>query len=160
MENDDFIKKLEHLDKPNVGETQHRDAIKLTVLGAKKSAALGVWLVAVPAFFLFCIFMKYMIFKSKGTSIDVFEEMLSTWDKNPTSWFIAPMAFIGFPLLALVLNILAVTHYSFDKNRKELSVQFKFTWYNWLILLTALAIIGVFASYLISDFILENHSKR
>ncbi len=53
MEQNDFLKKMEGLKKPDVNEVKPSQQFKLVLMNSKKSAALGFWFIVVPCYFLF-----------------------------------------------------------------------------------------------------------
>src|SRR4051812_28732003 len=109
----DIEKKLGSVKVPDT-EIKSNESVKLTLVQAKKSAALGVWLVAVPLFFLACVTMKYM-FHINMHFVDVLEETVSSLDKGAGTKWLSPLLFMGFPLLSLFFNGLAISHFVINK---------------------------------------------
>lgn len=128
MENqDDFEKRLQNLKKPDV-MTQHQEYLKLPLLNARKSAAIGWWLVALPSFFLACVVMKY-IFKTDMHVIDTLFETLSTFDKAHGWWF-SPLLFLLFPLIAAGMNLLSIINIMYNQPHKEMIITIKLRFWN------------------------------
>lgn len=152
MENDDIRKKLESVTPPEFSATVHEHHLKLALVSAERSAALGVWLVAVPAFFLACVFMKYY-FHVNLHLIDVFEEMVSDLDKTP---FLTPILLVAAPLVGFVLNILAVLFVSFDTKQREVVLRIKLRWLNLLLALVSIGIVSIFILYAFIENIHHN----
>ena len=86
----DFEKKIEEMKTPQVSGVKEPFEIKLAILNAERSAAMGVWFVVVPCFFIACIIMKYLFHLHWGL-LDTFEEMISSLDNNPGTWWIQPV---------------------------------------------------------------------
>jgi hypothetical protein len=144
----DLEKELGNMKMPD-SEIKSNESVKLTLVQAKKSAALGVWLVAVPLFFLFCVTMKYM-FHVNLHFVDVLEETISSLDKSAGTKWLSPLLFMGFPLLSIFLNGLAITHFEVN-NKKQLIITLKLKWTNIFILLVSCGIVGTFLLYLITE---------
>lgn len=145
----DIEKKLESMNLPDP-DIKTNEPVKIMLLQAKKSAAVGVWLVAVPLFFLFCITMKYF-FMIHLHFADVFEEVVSSLDKSVGTKWISPLLFVGFPLIGILLNLLAIMHFEFNKIKKYLVVTIKIKWFNIFILLLSGGVVCIFFLYVITE---------
>ena len=150
MEKDEFEKKMESLETPGVDQINHYKELKLMMLSAKKSAAIGFWFLAVPCYFLFCVFMKYY-FHVNLHLFDVFIEMMSDLDKAPGMKFLSPLLLVGLPLVAIVLNGLAIVHFSYEKSWKEINLTIRLKWKNILIILICVVLVGTFLLYAIIE---------
>ena len=82
MTPEDFEKKMEDLKTPRASGVKEPVEIKLAILNAQRSAAMGIWFVVVPCFFIACVFMKYIFHLNLGL-LDTFEETISALDRNP-----------------------------------------------------------------------------
>jgi hypothetical protein len=146
MEQEDFENKLEKMQKPQVNSHEHYLQLKLTLLNARKSAGIGTALVIVPCIFLFFIFLKYIL----HLQIPVFTE-LETWmsDKNKSLFMKAliPLLLIGTPLIAFIINALAILHFDVNKPQKELLVTIKLKWFNIVVLVISAVVLLCFLLY-------------
>ena len=124
--------------------------IKLAIVNAQRSAVLGLWFILVPCYFLFCVFMFYYFHLEYGVFGSIFE-LFSILDKDPNMWLLGPILLIGLPLVAILLNALAITHFSFDRSQQTLGITLKLRWFNLAILLLSIAIVGVFITYAIVE---------
>ncbi len=145
---------LEHLNIPPAPEIRHQELIRQPILHAGRSAALGFWLVATPAFFLACVLMKYYFRWNLGI-VDAFESLLARLDQHPVLFWLQPILFLLAPLAAVVVNLLALVHVQYDRQRRELNINLKLKWWNLLLAAAGLAIIAIFTLYLLTDAILE-----
>ena len=152
MNNEDVTKKLDNLKTPQVKDLPHSEPLKLTILNARKSAALGVWLILIPAFFLFSVCMKYY-FMQNWHIIDTFEEVMSSLDRSSSTHFLSPLLFVGFPMIAIVLNALSLLHIQLNRSTRELIVTVKLRWPNLLLLCISSCILGIFLLYAITETI-------
>ena len=155
MENENFKKRLESLGIPETDNVTAPDKLKITLFSAKKTAALGVWLIAIPAYFLFCVFMKYY-FHYDLHLFDIVIEMIASLDKKPGFHFLSPLLLVGLPLICVVLNLLAIIHFNYDELKKELLVSIKIKWLNIFLIFISLAMAAVFLLYAIIEN--ANHS--
>ncbi len=142
---EDFEKKLEDMAKPT-GAVKPPVEIKLAIINAQRSAVLGIWFIIVPCYFLLCVFMYYYFHVEFGIFGSMFE-MLLMLDKDPYMWILGPILLIGLPLISIILNALAITHFSFDRNEKILAISIKFRWMNIILLLISFAIVCAFIGY-------------
>ncbi|MBM2845268.1 MAG: hypothetical protein HW407_580 [Bacteroidetes bacterium] len=152
---------LSDLKVPDVTPESHKRQLKLTLFDARKSAALAVWLVAVPCFFLFAVFMKHY-FMIDLHIFTIIEESIASIDK--TIPMLSPILLVGFPLIAVLINALAILHVSIDRERREVILHVsidrerreviatvKVRWINLACILLGLTLIGIFISYVIIE---------
>lgn len=144
----DIEKELGAMKIPNP-DIQPNKPVKIALMQAKKSAAIGIWLVAVPLFFLFCVTMKYM-FHINLHFVDVLEETISALDRSADTKWLSPLLFMGFPLLSILFNGLAIFHFELN-NKKQLIITLKIKWANIFILLLSGGIVCIFLLYLITE---------
>lgn len=145
---DEFEKRLENLKKPTV-MTQHQDYIKLPLLNARKSAAMGWWLVALPSFFLACVAMKYHF--NIGTRFtDTFFNTYQQVERSHGWWF-SPLLFLIFPLVAAVMNLLSILHIVYNKQHKELIISIKMQFWNLFLIVLGFSIASIISIYIITE---------
>ncbi len=150
MEKDDFTRKMEELKTPDVSSISHYKELKLMIVGAKKSAAIGFWFIVIPVYFLFCVFMKYY-FHINLHLFDIMIEMLSDLDKTPGMKFISPILLIGLPLATIVLNALSILHFQYEKSWKEIKITIRLRWINIIIIAISTALVCIFMLYVIVE---------
>ena len=150
MEKDEFEKKMENLSPPPIENISHFNELKLMMVGAKKSAAIGFWFLVIPCYFLFCVFMKYY-FHVNLHLFDVFIEMMADLDKSPGMKFISPLLLVGLPLIAIVLNALSIMHFNYEKSWKEINITIRLRWINILIILISGTLVCIFLLYAIIE---------
>jgi hypothetical protein len=150
MNPEDFEKKMENLKMPGTEALRSPMETKLAIVGAQRSAAMGIWFIAIPCYFLFCVFMKYYFHINLGI-FDTMVEMMSDLDKNPTMRFLSPILMVGLPLVGIVLNALAITHFAYLPSSRVLQVSIKVRWVNLAILLLSLGLVAIFVLYAIVE---------
>ena len=150
MEKDDLINKLQHMEKPDIVSEQHKAELKLTLLNAKKSARIGVFLIIIPLIFLFLIFLKYSL-HIHLSSLSSVENWMAEKDKNSFYKFLIPFLLVGTPLLGLGINLLAILHLEWKKEPNELIITVKLRWINIVISVISVLILFVFLLYAIGE---------
>src|SRR5471030_200164 len=106
---DEFLKQMENLQVPDINPGEHPQLVKMAIMNAGRSAALGVWLVIVPCYFLFCVFMYYY-FHANISWFDAMVRLIVSLHNNKYIDFLAPIILIVLPIVALIINALAITH--------------------------------------------------
>jgi len=145
----DSVKDLENMRVPEPPIGQH-EPLKVALTGAKKSAALGVWLVIVPLFFLGAVVMKYMYHVNLHL-IDIFEEWMAHLDRDPTSRWITPVFFVILPLAGLLVNILAIAHVEYRRALRHIIITVRVKPVNILICLLSGAVVSIMLLHALTD---------
>ena len=147
MEN--FEKKMEELKTPQVNPEPPLE-LKLAIINADRSATLGLWFIVVPYFFIGCMILKYELNVNLGL-LDSITNAIESMDKNASTWWLQPVFLVGLPIAGIILNILSITHFKWEQASSLLSISIKLKWYNILVLIASLVIIGTLALYLIVE---------
>jgi hypothetical protein len=153
---DEFLKEMENLQVPGADPSaHHQNSVKMAIMNASRSAALGTWLIAVPCYFLFCVFMYYY---SHGQS-NWFEAMFNiiiSLDDSPWLDFLAPIVLIILPIVCIIINVLAITHVQYQKigearKHREFSFTIRIRWWNVLLILLSILIISAFIAFAMTE---------
>ena len=150
MEENEFINKMDNLKKPDFGSNEPDRKLKLAIVNSKKSAAMGVWFLVVPCYFLFTVFMKYY-FNVNLHIIDIFEDFIASLDKSPVTKFITPLFFVGLPIAGIIINLLSILFFEYDKEQKQINISVKLKLLNILLVIISLAVVSIFMLYLIIE---------
>ena len=150
MENEEFSQKLQKMYKPEIESTTHQLQLKITLLNAKRSAGIGVVLVVIPCLFLLAVFMKYFMHINLP-SFSAVEEWMADKNHNALIKVLIPVLLIGAPFIALIFNLLAILHFSFEKKVNELIITVKLKWLNIIVSLICLLILFCFFLYAIGE---------
>lgn len=145
---------MENMEQPTVDVAKHQREFRLTLLNTKKSAITGVILLVLPFLFLSGVVLKHYMQIDFGLLTSVYE-WIGTLDQkygdhSILNWMIRVSLTIG-PLMAIVLNLLSVTHIRFEKVNKELVLSFKLKWLNWTIISVCTIIFLIFFFYLLFE---------
>ncbi len=95
---DEFLKEMENLQVPDINPNEHPRMVKMAIMNAERSAALGVWLIIVPCYFLLCVLMYYYFHGRIGWFGSMFT--LVEWlGKSKGIDFLAPVVFLVLPVI-------------------------------------------------------------
>jgi hypothetical protein len=150
MENEEFSRELEKMHKPEVESATHQLQLKITLLNAKRSARIGVVLVIIPCLFLLGVLMKYFMHISLP-SFSALEDWMADKNHNVLLKMLIPLLLIGTPFISLILNLLAILHFSFEKKVSELIITVKLKWFNIIVSLVCLFILFCFFLYAVGE---------
>jgi len=159
-EKDEFLKQMENLKVPEVNPQEHPQLVKMAIMNADRSAVLGVWLIVVPCYFLFCVFMYYFSHIRVGTSwFAAMFRLMSSLDKTRYIDFLGPVIMVVLPIVCIMINSLAIIHVNVQKTGprqstvREFSVTIKIKVWNILLILISLVIVGTFIAYVMTEHI-------
>jgi len=143
MKKEDVDNLLNSMELPDPENIQHQQELKIPLLSFKKSSRAGLWLLVLPMIVAITVILKYElgIFSS---FLDLIRSFFAAIDKNQFLTFLIPVIFIGLPLTAMIINLLAFCHFTFVKEKKELLVTVKYRPFNIAVFLFAFAIIVYF----------------
>lgn len=143
---DDFEKKMENLQPPQAESPAYQRHFRMYLLNSRPTALLGFGLLMVPLMVLAGMLLRYQFGMGGGWLAD-FADYLAHLDAP-----VLPFIMLGAPLLALILNLLAVLHFHYDKAAGEFSLTIRLKWGNVLLLLLCTAVLG----YLFLFLLVEN----
>jgi hypothetical protein len=143
MKPEELEKKLEDLARPDFTNDMHKEQLKLTLLDARRTAWWGTLFVFVPALFLLAVFLKYGL--GVGFIFDPLDKFVFAPLIRSEYKFIEPLLLFVIPLIALVLNILAITHFS--RTDTEILISIKRRWWNLAIIAISAGVCGIIFLY-------------
>ena len=149
MENN-FENKMENLTPPDTGFVKHQEVLKIGLLNARKSAKIGIIFILVPIVLIVTVYAKFMLL-SQWDFFTNFEMFVSQQNQTGLlNW--VHIIFIAFPILAVIINLLAITHFYINKHTKELIISIRYQFKNTIVLLiSAVMILGVFVYVLLMN---------
>jgi len=149
MDEENLIKKLEGIERPDLSSATHQRQLKLVLVSAQRSSWIGILLVTLPCLFLFGVILKYG-FGVGGHLFSALEEKMADIDRSFFR-FVPPLLLVGGPLIALALNLLAILHFHMDPFRRELQVTVKLKIINLLIIGICLLILATIFIYVVAE---------
>jgi hypothetical protein len=143
----DFLKQMENLSIPDVDPSLHQQKVKMTIMNAERSAALGVWLIVLPAYFLICALMS-AFFHNKAIDSWLFGMIFSGFNKGTA--ILLDILFFGLPIVCIIINLLAIVHVRVvhisptQRKYKEFSITIKLKFWNVLLILISTTLLILF----------------
>ena len=139
MIKEDVDKMLSGMDLPVIENIKHQQELKIPLLSFKKSSRAGLWLLVLPMIVAVTFLFKYEL-SIDSPLIDGIRKFFDAIDKNQFLTFLIPVIFIGLPLTAMIINLLAFCHFTYIKEKKELLITVKYRFFNIAIFLFSFAI--------------------
>jgi hypothetical protein len=153
---DKFLKEMEKLKVPNADPSaQHQNSVKMAILSASRSAKIGVWLIALPCYFLLSVFVYYY----SHANTNWFEAMFNTiirLGSSPVVDFLAPIVLFILPIVCIIINLLAITHVQYQqigeaRKYSEFSFTIRIRWWNVLLIVLSIVIITAFIAFAMTE---------
>ena len=145
MNKEALEKTLTTMQRPGGMNEEHQQQLKFTLLNAKRTAWWGTLLVILPALFLLGVFLKYVL--GAGFIFDPLDKYIFGPLTHSKYKFLEPLVLFLLPLFVLVINIMAITHFSLKRSKEHIDVliSIKRKWWNWLIIfISAIIVIIIF----------------
>jgi len=152
MKNDDVENKLQNLKVPEVQlPDEHQKELKLALLSAKQSAQVSVWLLCIP----FSVLLGAIFDSVWNISIPPWS-LLKTYGHFWPLWlrmsvFITTVMVL--PLVALLLNILSIIWFQYNRTQKVLNISIRIKPINLVIIAVAGLLAFLFIGHAIADSI-------
>ena len=143
MKKDEVENMLSRMEMPQPENIMNTGDFKIPLLSFKKSSRAGLWLLIVPLTFALTVFLKTELGIRSGY-LNLIQKFFSAIDKNNILTYLIPLIFVGLPLLAMIINFLAICHFQRNKKMKELIVTIKYRPLNIAIFLFSFALLIYF----------------
>lgn len=143
MKNEDVENMLNQLHAPQPESILQPRELKIPFLSYRKSSRAGLWLLIVPMVVAVTILLKMELGVQWGY-LELVRKFFSAIDKNVVLTYLIPLIFFGLPLLAMIINLLAICHFQKNKKSKELIITLKYRPVNIAIFLLAFAVLVFF----------------
>ena len=145
---DDFIRALERLEVPKVGEVRHQEYVRRVILSAPRSAALTLWYVLIPSYILLCALMK-AVFGMEPHLFAVFDGVVRELGASPLGQALPALLLLGLPMLAVLLNLVVLARLWRAAGRGSWHVAVRRQPLNLLIVILGLLVSGLYVVYLL-----------
>ena len=153
MDRMNLVDYLKTIPKPTPTETGENEKFKIFLVTARKSSRIGLLLIGLPSL-LISIFILQSLFHFKFGFIQ--------WLVGNTPSFPTPakaalifVFLVGFPMIAMVLNLLSLSHFQFDKRGREFRATFRIRWWNIVIVLAGGALATFYILHILADTLLS-----
>lgn len=143
MKNENVEDMLHSMQIPEPENLIQHHELKIPLLSYKKSSKAGLWLLLLPLTVAITVFLKTEFGVQTGY-INLVRKFFATIDKNVVLTYLIPLIFVGLPLVAMIINLLAICHFQQNKKTKELIVTIKYRPLNIVIFLISFAVLIFF----------------
>lgn len=148
MENN-FENKMENLNTPNADFVKHQKILKIGMMNAKKSARIGIIFILIPMLLIVLAYLKIKLL-IHWDFFTKLQQFVSNQNQSSVLSWVSHIIFIGLPILAIIINLLAITHFYVDKQNKELIITIRYRLRNLIVLLiSAVLLVIVFMCVLL-----------
>jgi hypothetical protein len=151
MSKKDIKSRLENLAVPEAADPADQKIIKLAILSARSSAQTSVWLLAVPAVILLGAMFDSLLHISLPPW---------SWIKDNGQYWplwlrvtLFTTVVMVFPVIAVLLNVLSIIWFSYDRAQKVLNISIKLKTVNLVIIIIAGVLAALFIGHAIADTI-------
>jgi hypothetical protein len=147
MKPDPVEARLSKIEIPQVTSEAHKRRLKFALLDARRSAWWGTLLIALPAVFLTAVFLQYGL--GVGPFFDPLDRFIFAPIRHSGVRWLEPLLLFVMPLIAFVVNLLSITHFSMTPARDEFAVTVvvKRRWWNWVVIGLSAVIVAVIFLY-------------
>jgi hypothetical protein len=94
-----------------------------------------------------------------GIATNVIEWFARLDHQTGTHW-ITPVLFVLLPATGVVVNLLAILHFVYDKLTKELIITVKLRWFNILLAAISIGIMGIIFLYVLTENAMEQGIRK
>ena len=143
MKNEDVEDMLNSMNIPEPENIIQHHELKIPLLSYKKSSKAGLWLLLLPVTVAVAVFLKSVLGVQSGY-INLVHKFFAAIDKNVVLTYLIPLIFVGLPLTAMVINVLAICHFQQNNKTRELIVTIKYRPLNIAIFLISFAVLIFF----------------
>lgn len=143
MKNDDVEDMLNSMQIPEPENVIQHHELKIPLFSYRKSSKAGLWLLILPFIVAVTVFLKTEVGVQSGYT-NLVHKLFAAIDNNVVLTYLIPLIFVGFPLITMIINMLAICHFQQNKKAKELIVTIKNRPFNIALFLIAFAILIFF----------------
>jgi len=152
MDRMNLVDYLKTIPKPTPTETGEKEKLKIFLVTARKSSRIGLLLIGLPSL-LISLFILQALFHFKFGFIRWFGENTPSLP-TPAKAMLIFAFLVGFPMIAMVLNLLSLSHFQFDERSREFRVTFRIRWWNIVIALAGGALATFYILHILADTLL------
>jgi hypothetical protein len=152
MDKENMADYLKTIPKPVPASPAGQKILKVALFSARRSSRIGFLLVAFPGLVILLFLVQQLFHLSPG-----FTRWLDggTTLSTPVRGVLVFIFVVGFPLIAIVLNLLSICYFQYDRIKKEFHISFRLRWWNIIITLAGGALASFYILHLLADTILQ-----
>jgi len=143
---------LKTVPKPAPAVPAGQKILRVALFNARRSSRIGFLLVALPGLLVLLLIVQQLFHLQPGFTrwLEGGGSSLST----PVRAVLVFIFLVGFPLIAVVLNLLSICYFQYDRLKKEFYFHFRVRWWNIVITLAGGALAAFYILHLLADTIL------
>ena len=143
---------MKTIPKPVPATPTGQQQLKVALFSARRSSRIGILLIALPGLVILLFLVQQLFHLSPG-----FTRWLDggTTLPAPVRAVLVCIFLVGFPLIAIVLNLLSICYFRYDRVKKEFHISFRLRWWNIIITLAGGALASFYILHLLADTILQ-----
>jgi hypothetical protein len=138
METQNFEKKLNEMEKPEIHNLKHEDILSRAIINAKDKSVVSWWWLSVPVFIVLMLIMK-STFMPGTTLISNMHEL------EGNQKLISIIFFLISPLVLILVNALTIKNIHFLSGSPKSFYFFKAVWFNILIIAVSVCILIIYS---------------
>ena len=143
MNKDDVENMLDRMQTPEPEKVIRHPELKIPLMSYKKSSKAGLWLLLLPLTFALALILKLEL-NIESRFLTFLSKFFSFIDDNVVLTYLIPLIFIGLPLVAMIINLLAICHFQKNSKSRELIITIKYRPLNIVIFLLSFAVLIFF----------------
>lgn len=140
------------MDRPIPPTPPEHESLKIALLNSKRSSRIGLLLIALPFLIIFIFSLQNLLNLSPALTSWIVRASGSLPGYGRALFFF--LLLTGFPFLAIIINMLSIMYFKYNKARKELNIVVRVRWWNLIVTLVATAIALFYMLHLLADSIL------
>lgn len=139
--------------KPAPIPTEGQEMLKVTLLSARRSSRIGTVLIALPGTVIFLFFLQNTLHLFPAWT----RWLAGTGTFLPLPWraILVFIFLVGFPFVAVAINLLSISWFRYDHFRRELSITVRLRWPNLLIVIIGGALAAFYVLHLLADTLIS-----
>ena len=143
---------LKDIPKPEAPATENEAVVRLALLSARRSAVLGIVLIALPGVLILLLFLQNSFHVFPG----LIRWLAGKGSVIPFGWRPVVVFFflVGFPFVAVAVNLLSVSWFRYYRWKRELVISIRMRWPNILIAIIGSALAAFYVMHLLADTLL------
>jgi hypothetical protein len=138
METQNFEKKLNEMEKPEIHNLKHEDILSRTIINAKDKSVVSWWWLSVPVFIILMLMMKSTFMP--GTSL-----ISNMHDLESSQKFISIAFFLISPIILIIINALTIRKIHFLSGSPKSFSFLEAVWFNILIIIVSALILLIYS---------------
>jgi hypothetical protein len=147
MENN-FENKMENLNIPNTDFVKHQETLKIGLTNASKSARIGILFIALPLLLVVLAYLKIRLLVEFNFFNNIEQFVSQDAHSDPFSW-IFHLLLLGLPIVAIIINLLAITHFYIHKPNKELIITIRYRLKNLIVIIVSAIVLITVLCYIL-----------